>query len=113
MIGLGTTRAALLTGTTLDEFGDEVDAFTVLDGYGDFAISLIERTRNVQDPDSGIWRAVAMMEARVHSNLPAKVGDRIRDNRTGAIYTIDDETVTPRGISGLASRTLRLKKTSA
>lgn len=113
MIGLATTRAALLRGTTTDALGDEVDEPTVVRGFGSVPVSLIERSRNVQDPSTGTWRTVAYLVARVPANLPVQDGDRLRDLRTGVIYTFDDSTAIPRGIGGLSSRTLEVRQTSA
>lgn len=113
MIGLGTTRAALIRGGGVDEFGDSVDGELVVKGYGDFVASLIETSRNVQDPDTGTWRRMAMLTARVPAYLPVKPGDRIRDNKTGQIFAISDDTGVTRGIAGLSSRKIMLEQTSA
>jgi hypothetical protein len=113
VIGLATTRGALLRGSTLDAYGDAVDAETPVDGYEDFALSLIETKRNVQDPDTGTWRRMSDVTARVPAYLPVAPGDRVRDNTTGAIFAIIDDTGVARGIAGLSSRKITLRQTSA
>jgi len=112
-MGLATTRAALLRGSHKDDYGDEVDGLAPVTGWADFPVSIIERSRNVQDPQSGTWRAVAYLAARVPFKLPVQDGDRLQDNRTGLVYTIDDGTVVPRGLGGTSSRSLDLRQIDA
>lgn len=112
-MGLATTRAALLRGSHTDALGDEVDDNAPVAGWADFPVSIIEKTRNVQDPETSTWRAVAYLVARVPFRLPVLDGDRLRDNRTGTVYAIDDGTVVPRGLGGTSSRSLELRQTDA
>lgn len=119
-----TTRGALLRGTTTkDGFGDEIDdnstPYVVKDGqgnvtadYSDFPLGLTERSRREQDPASGMWSTVRYMSARVPWRVGAIIsdGDRIRDNRTGLVYQLDEMRRTPRSISGHSSVTLNLRR---
>jgi hypothetical protein len=112
-MGLATTRAALLRGSHTDRYGDEVDDDTPVEQWGNFAASVIQKSRNVQDADTGTWRSVAYLVARVPFTLPVQDGDRFRDNRTGIVYAIDDGTVVPRGLAGTSSRSLELRQIDA
>ncbi len=111
---LATTRGALLRGvTTEDDLGDEIeDNATPVVGWDDFPMSLIERSKREWDPDSNLWRSIAYKVARVPSTLPVEAGDRIRDNRDGAVYPVDSIRREPRSLAGRASVTLQLRRTA-
>jgi hypothetical protein len=109
---LATTRGAVLRGSTTDALGDEVAGDIVAPGLDDFALGLIERSRQEFDPASGARRTIVYFVGRVPSNLQLEDDDLIRDNRTGKVYAVDGEPKsTPRGISGMASLTLTLRLT--
>lgn len=111
---IATTRAELLRGGTTDALGDEVDAETPVPGAAsDFAVSLIEKSRNVQDPETGTWRAVSYVEAQVRRRLDIRDGDRLRDKRTGVVYAIGDKSTVPRSLAGMSSTTLELRQIGA
>jgi hypothetical protein len=109
---IATTRAALLRGETEDALGDEIDATTVVAGFGDFAVSIIETSRNEFDESSNTWRTVRYYAGRVSTRVPVKAGDRIRDNRDATIYTVSEAERTARGLSGRSSVTLTMKRTA-
>jgi hypothetical protein len=111
-MGLATTRIAVLRGTTTNDLGDEVDSTEPVDGLGDVPASLIEKSKGVQDEASGTWRSVRYLKCRVSPRLDIREGDRIRDNRTGNIYFIDELTRTPRGIAGAGTLSLDLTDTT-
>jgi hypothetical protein len=54
---------------------------------------------------------VRELVGRVPAHLDIRDGDRIRDNRTGITYIIDEKERQPRSISGRASLTLSLRAT--
>ena len=108
---LATTRAAILRGTELDEFEQTIDTASPLVGFDDFPASIIEHSREVFDPADSTLRTVRKLVGRIPANVPVQDGDRLRDNRTGEIYIIDEDERTPRGISGRASVTLSLRRT--
>lgn len=120
---IATTRGALMRGTTTDGLGDEVDALAIVATpladlakgrkLGDFPVSIIERTRREFDEASNAWRTVRYFAGRVPSYVPARAGDRIRDNVTGSIYIVSEAEAARRGLSGRASRTLTMKRTSS
>lgn len=110
MTFLATTRAAILRGTTKDPLGDEGDANSgsPVAGYADLPASIIEKTRQVFDPASGQRRTVRYTVGRIRSDVLLREGDRLRDNRTGKVYNINETVTVPRGLSGQASLTLDL-----
>ena len=110
---LATTRGALLRGSTVDH-GDVIDdnGGAPVVGFADFPVGLIETSKAVYDPATGTRRTVRVYKARVPSNMTLEEGDRLRDNRTGSIYAIDEFVHVPRSIAGQASLTLDLRKLS-
>jgi hypothetical protein len=112
--GWATTRGALLRGTTVDAFGDEVDVNgEPVQFWDDFPLSIIETNRNVQDATTGMWSTQADLTARVPQRLPVQPGDRIRDNRADVIYEIADISSVARGIAGWSSRSIALQRADA
>jgi hypothetical protein len=108
---VATTRAALVRGvTTTDDLGDEVETDEAVPGFDDFPAAITERGRSEQDVNTGTWRTVRELVARVPADLPVLPGDRLKDLRDGHIYAIGDIERTPRGISGRSSATLTLKR---
>lgn len=109
---IATTRAALIRGTTAtDALGDEIDDNGApLVGFSDFPISIVEASRNVFDEASNAWRTVRYYAGRISATVPAEAGDRIRDNRDGALYIVEEVERMARGLSGRSSATLTLKR---
>lgn len=110
---LATTRGAILRGTTEDEFGEQVDGTDPAPGLEDFPCSIVERSVDVFDPAENTWRSVRKLTGRIPANIATLDGDRLRDNRTGLIYIIDEDERQPRSISGRASVTLILRRTGS
>lgn len=111
---IANTRVAVLRGTPIeDEFGVPIDDnATPATGYEDLPGSITERGRTVFDPTSGEPRTVRKITGRLPGDVVLEEGDRIRDNRTGTIYTIEESEGQPRSISGRASLSLDLKQVS-
>lgn len=114
-MALATTRAALIRGTTTEDgLGDEIESNdTPVAGWADFPVSIIRKGERVFDQASATWRTVEMLVARAVGTLPVATGDRLRDNRDGRVYAIDDFERTARGLSGTSSVTLKLRRTTA
>jgi hypothetical protein len=56
---IATTKAAIYRGTAPNGLGDTVDDNTVpVVGLEVFPVSIVEKSKRVQDPASGIWRTV-------------------------------------------------------
>ncbi len=108
---VATTRAALIRGTTTDDLGDEIDGVTVVPGFADFPISIIEREAREYDPDSNTWRTVRKLYGRTSWRITPAPGDRIKDLRDDVVYAIGEITRTARGLSGRSSVTMGLKRT--
>ena len=79
---VATTRAALLRGSSTDGLGDEVDEATIVPGFEDFPISIIERDGTEFDQASSTWRSIRKLIGRVSAAVPVNEGDRIKDLRT-------------------------------
>lgn len=108
--GLATTKLAVYRAVTTSPLGDETDDnTTAVVGLEAVKVSLIERTKRVQDPASGLWRSIPYLKARlVNPALDVRKGDRVRDLRTGKLMTVDSLTGTPRSLAGAATLTLDL-----
>lgn len=119
---IATTRGALLRGESEDALGDEIDALTVVAtpladaalgrDLGDFPASIIERSRREFDEASNAWRTVRYYAGRVPTYVPVKAGDRIRDNRDGRLFIVNEAEPVARGLSGRGTVTLTMKRTS-
>ena len=118
---IATTRAAILRGSTTDGLGDEIDALVVVATpaadlakgrkLSDFPASIVEKSRREFDEASNAWRTVRYYAGRVPSYVPAKAGDRIRDNVTGSIYLVSEAEAARRGLAGRSTVTLTMKRT--
>lgn len=86
----------------------------VIDGGGreGFPLSLILKNERTFDQASGEWRTVEYYAGRVPSYVDVDEGDRVKDLRDGAIYTVDEFTRIARGLSGRSSVTLKMRRTA-
>lgn len=113
---LATTRGALLRGTdTTDALGDDADdnsEAAIVEGWEDWPLGLIEKKGSEFSEATNTWRTIYYFAGRAPGNLPVEYGDRIRDNRDGRVYSIEEIHRTPRSLAGTASVTLRLRRTA-
>lgn len=112
---LATTRGSVMRATTSDVggHGDTLDSNLVpVAGLSDAPISLVERSKGVQDPDTHTWRTIRYLECQVPPAWVLQQGDRIRDDRTGTVYAIASATRVPRSLAGQSSHRLELSLTS-
>jgi len=109
---VATTRAALLRGSTTNDLGDDDDDATIVPGFEDFPVSIIEKDATEFDQASATWRSVQKLIGRAAADVPVDEGDRIKDLRDGRIYAVDNVRRTPRGLSGRSSVTMRLRRTN-
>lgn len=86
MNALATTTIAVLRHTTTNDYGDEVDADNTVATM--LPAALTERQRTVTNPVDGNPRVVRHTTARVRADADVRKGDRVRDERTGAIYLV-------------------------
>lgn len=87
MQAIATTQVEILRGTTTDEFGDEKDTNTPI--ASGIPASLVEQTRRVTTRENPTPRIVRYAVARVPANTDVTDQDRVRDQRTGAIYIVE------------------------
>lgn len=88
MYATPTTTVSVLRGTTTDGFGDVVDGTTV--AASGIPFSLIERTRTVFVPADNRVQQIAIITGRGPATMDVAAGDRLRDERTGLLYVIDN-----------------------
>ncbi len=81
----------VLTGTTTNTYGDEVDAATV--SAAGVPASILEQSRVTNRQDTQTPRTVRSYTGRVHPSITVAAGDRLRHNPTGTIWVVDDVTI--------------------
>ncbi len=110
MTFLANTTVAILRGTTTDGYGDELDDNGTPVATG-IRASLVERTVTDLDRATGGTRQLRRITGRVASNVDVREGDRIRDERTNAIYAVDTLSH-PEGFNHVSSIRLDLDRTT-
>lgn len=86
-VAIATTTLAVLRGTTTNAWGDEQDTDTP--HQTGIPAALTEQSRRVTTRDDPTPRIVRYAVARVAAGTDVTDQDRVRDERTGAIYTVD------------------------
>ena len=86
-VAIATTTISVLRGTTTDAYGDEQDTYTPI--ATGVPASLTEQTRRVTTRDDPTPRVVRYAVARVAAGTDVIDQDRVRDERTGAVYIVD------------------------
>jgi hypothetical protein len=87
MQAIATTRISVLRGTTTDAYGDEQDTNTAV--ASGIPAALTEQSRRVTTRDDPTPRIVRYAVARVTAGTDIQDQDRVRDERTGAVYIVD------------------------
>lgn len=87
MQAVATTKVTILRGTTTDVYGDEQDTDTPI--ATGVPASLTEQSRRVTTRDDPTPRIVRYAVARVTAGTDITDQDRVRDERTGAVYIVD------------------------
>lgn len=87
MQAIATTALTVLRGTEEDEFGDERDPD--IPHATRVPASLTEQTRRVTTRENPTPRIVRYAVARVPARTDVTDQDRVRDERTGAIYIVE------------------------
>lgn len=88
MYALATCRGDILRGTTEDDYGDVVDATTVV-ASGVLA-SLRETASRVYDRTTQTARVVRTTTALFPSGTDLQVSDRFRDSNSGILYWVEN-----------------------
>ncbi len=87
MQAVATTQLTVLRGTTTDAYGDEQDTDTVV--ARNIPASLTEQSRRVTTRDDPTPRIIRSAIARVPAGTDIRDQDRVKDQRTGAVYIVD------------------------
>lgn len=87
MQAIATTTLTVLRGTTTDAYGDEQDTDTPV-ATGVIA-ALTEQSRRVTTRENPTPRIVRYAVARVPAGTDIRDQDRVRDERTGAVYIVE------------------------
>ncbi len=87
MIAHATTTVAILRGTTPDDLGDVYESTKAV--YTGVPASILEQRRLVTTESDPQPRAVVFYTGRVSASVDVTDGDRVRDERTGAVYVVD------------------------
>jgi hypothetical protein len=85
MIGLATTTASILRGSTTNVFGDEVDAATVVQSGLQLALMPV-RQAGTRSADARP-QEVEYFRGRMPAGTDVRVGDRLQD-AAGAVYLV-------------------------
>lgn len=107
MRAIANTKVSVLTGTSVDDWGDTVDNNTV--AVSGIPASLVERSRLITTPEQPTPRVIRYTVGRLPGRTPVGPEDRIRDDRTGAIYAITAVTP-PSGVGHQPDLRLDLKR---
>lgn len=86
MVITATSKYSVLRGSTINEYGDEVDGITVI--YSGIRGSVVQRGKNLFNPDSGRVEFITFYTGRFPNGTDIAQGDRVRDERTNAVYTV-------------------------
>lgn len=87
MLAVATTTLSVLRGTTTDAYGDEQDTSTVV--QTGVRAALTEQARRVTTRDDPTPRIVRYAVGRVTAGTDITDQDRVRDERTGAVYIVE------------------------
>lgn len=87
MLSVATTTLTVYRGTSTDVYGDEVDNDTI--AASGIPASLVEQTRRVTTRDDPTPRIVRSATGRVTAGTDITDQDRVKDERTGAVYIVD------------------------
>lgn len=102
------TTITVLRGSGTDRFGDAIDVDVAV--YTRVPVSLMQQAPNTRSrPVEGRTDQVRSYTLRTLPNVVLQRGDRIRDERTGAVYTPDFEA-TADNVAGHTSRHVTLRK---
>lgn len=107
MRAIANTKVSVLTGTSADEWGDTVDGTTV--SASGIPASLVERSRLVTTPEQPTPRVIRYTVGRLPGRTAVGAEDRIKCERTGAIYAITAVTP-PSGVGHQPDLRLDLKR---
>lgn len=88
MLAIPTTTVSLLRGTSTDAYLDTVDNNTV--AASGIPASILEQTRSSTRPVDRRQQTVRSFACRLPATTDLQPDDRIRDERTGVVYSQDN-----------------------
>lgn len=92
MYAIASTTVSVLRGTTTNAWGDVLDDDNATPVYtGLLAALSIERTQR-HNPANQDVRTIRSISCAMQSNTDVREGDRLLDERTGALYAIESVT---------------------
>jgi hypothetical protein len=91
MWALATCRASIFRGSTPDEYGDPTPS-NAIPLYTNVLASIEERNSRTWDPATQTPRVVRVVSGTVPSTTDILTGDRIRDDRNGVLYMVQNVT---------------------
>lgn len=86
MVIKATSKYSVIRGTTISEYGDEMDGDTVV--YTAIRGSVVQRSKTIYSPDSGRVELVVFYTGRFPHGTDIVQGDRIKDERTNKKYVV-------------------------
>ncbi|WP_328448981.1 hypothetical protein [Amycolatopsis sp. NBC_00438] len=91
MYAMATCRASIYRGTTPSDFGDPVPNNLTPAATG-VLLAVDERDTRTWDPATQTPRVVRVVTGTVPSTTDVLTGDRIRDDRNGVLYLVQNVT---------------------
>jgi len=88
VIGRVTTTVSILRGTSVNDYGDEVDESTPT--HTGIPASLIEQSRRTYLPAEGAYRVIRFTRCRLTAGTDVRKDDRILDERTNRVYVVTE-----------------------
>jgi len=101
---IATGTYALLRGTSADAYSDEIDLAVEVSGYASIVASVVEQQQRTTRNTDQAPRDVRRFVGRVPSFVPVRDEDRLRDNATGEIYTIESFRTVANPITGAVTK---------
>lgn len=90
MYSIANCTVSILRGTDDNAYGDAVDAGETAPIAVAVPAQILESTRTSTDPSTQTPRTIRRVEARLPSQLHLEVTDRLRQDQTGAVYSIQE-----------------------
>lgn len=101
------TTVSILRGETVDEYGDPKDSDESVNAG--VPVSIIERDRRIYIAAEGRLTTIKQFIGRVRPGFDIRESDRLRDDRTGAIYLVEGISQPTLG-TGLADMRIDLRR---
>jgi hypothetical protein len=97
---------------TENAFGDEIDTELGDPDLARVPILIEEKSRTVRNPESLEVSTVTWWTGETKPHRDIRVGDRLRDERTGEVYFVDSRRI-PKARTGARALLLTMRATAA